>query len=332
MKTTRIFLGLVMLCGTAFGTPAPTITTTPTNGLTTVTVHARTTDGKLPVGVDCSVYRPAKNVAVYFTQMTPPLFSSVSKSEEWTFTNVPPGYYGVQLLSKNYVEDSHSSQLFSVGAGTNYSIDFVLSRGATFKGRVLDDATGKPIPNADVMGELTNGGGGFNLHTDSEGRYELPHVAGTLVIVVQTTNHVIVMQTIDVGATNEDSTVSVPDIRLQLGGWISGRVESPAGVASTFLVSYMTGIKSELQGSLPTNSAIIDTFIRADGTFRTDPLPPGTYTLHADWKPVFVAGSPMETWQATGSVSGIKVIAGQNTTNVLIPTKGIILTNSTVGR
>ena len=53
MKTTRVFLGLVMLCGTAFGTPAPTITTTPTNGPTTVTVHARTKDGKMPVGVEC---------------------------------------------------------------------------------------------------------------------------------------------------------------------------------------------------------------------------------------------------------------------------------------
>ncbi len=58
MKTTRIFLGLVMLCGTAFGAAAQTITTTPTNGPTTVIVRARTTDGKAAVGVKESAYPP----------------------------------------------------------------------------------------------------------------------------------------------------------------------------------------------------------------------------------------------------------------------------------
>jgi len=323
MKTTRIFLGLVMLCGTAFGTPAPIITTTPTNGPTTVTVHARAKDGKLPVDVSCtgsSVYYAMPSIAH-------PLPSFVGTNGDWTATNVTPWDYKVSLRSPNYAEEDRE---FVVKAGANYSIDFMLSRGATFKGRVLDDATGKPIADQPIYAFPSTRDPLGDIRTDAEGRYELPPVAGALELDVVMTNYV--AQVVKLDAAVEDSTVSVPDIRLQLGGWISGRVESPAGVASTFLVSYMTGIKSELQGSLPTNSAIIDTFIRADGTFRTDPLPPGTYTLHADWKPVFVAGSPMETWQATGSVSGIKVIAGQNTTNVFIPTKLTIQTNSTGGR
>jgi hypothetical protein len=87
----------------------------------------------------------------------------------------------------------------------------------------------------------------------------------------------------------------------------------------------------EIHGSFPTNSEICGAYGGADGIFRTGPLPPGTCTLHAEWKPAFVPGNPVETWQAKGSVSGIKVIAGQNTTNVFIPTKLTIQTNSTGG-
>ena len=52
MKTMSILHSLAVLCVANFTTTAQTITTTPTNGPTTITIHARTTDGKLPVGVN----------------------------------------------------------------------------------------------------------------------------------------------------------------------------------------------------------------------------------------------------------------------------------------
>ena len=178
MKTTRIFLGLVMLCGTAFGTPAPIITTTPTNGPTTITVHARTTDGKLPVGVSCTVIQPQGQ---FLTFPIPQPLSLIGTSVDWLATNVPTATYEVYVRGTNYAEDRNSIiQFFSVKTNTHYSIDFVLSRGATFKGRVLDDATGKPIANAILFART--GGSSQNPHTDKEGRYELSHIAGTLSI------------------------------------------------------------------------------------------------------------------------------------------------------
>jgi hypothetical protein len=317
----RILLGLVMLCGTAFGTPVPTITNTPTNGPTTVTVHARTTDGKLPVGVNFSLLEPSDT-----SPLGPPRYVSFSGTNgDWTATNVRPVDYYVFLRSPNYAEENLS---FWVRAGTNYSINFVLSRGATFKGRVLDDATGKPIADQ-LIDALPSTRGPFCISTDAEGHYKFPPIAGAPEIKTWPgTNYV--GQRIRIDEADEDSTVTVPDIRLKRGGRISGRVELPAGVESNFI--FLTEIKFELQGPLPTNSVIDDVLTDHDSTFRTDPLPPGTYTLHAGWREFAAKDVPLQSWLSTDSVSNIDVIAGQDTTNVLIPTKEIILTNSTGGR
>jgi hypothetical protein len=137
-----------------------------------------------------------------------------------------------------------------------------------------------------------------------------------------------VEQVVKLDAAGEDSTVSVPDIRLQRSGRISGRVERPADMENN---AYAL-VSLQIQGSFPTNSVICGAYGGKDGIFRTGPLPPGTGILHAEWKPAFVPGNPVETWQAKGSVSGIKVIAGQNTSNVFIPTKMIIPANDRNGR
>ena len=235
MKTTRIFLGLVMLCGTAFGIPRPVITTTLTNGPTTVTIHARTTDGKVPVDVSCIVVsgRP--------TRLPQPEFLSIlGKSGDWTATNVPPGLYVVFLESTNYIKESSSHEALDIEAGTNYTINFALSN----------------------------------------------------------------------------------------GGWISGRVERPAELES----NTYAWVNPEIQSGLPTNSAVADVDSGTDGTFRTGSLPAGTYTLHAQWEEPQWKGGSRQTWQAMGNVGNINVIVGRDTTNVFIPTKLIIQTNSTGGR
>jgi hypothetical protein len=322
MKTTSILLGVVMLCGAAFSVPAQTITTTPTNGPTTITVHARTTNGKLPVDVSCIFFPPEETQQEQQGVPMPQPLPLIGKSGDWTATNVPAGFYRVSLQSPNYV-DMLRGQPLQIEAGNNYSISFVLSRGAKFKGRVLDDATGKPIARAVVYGMT---GRIYDIRTDTEGRYVLPHIAGPLKIEALTTNHV--AQFLKLDAAAEDSTVSIPDIRLQHGGWISGRVERPAEVESN---AYAT-VSLEIQGGLPANSVIYEAYAGADDTFRAGPLPSGAYTLQAEWQGRTGKGGPPQTWQANGRVSGIKVIAGQDTTNVLISTKIIIQANDRNGR
>ena len=301
--------------------PIHTITATPTNGPTTVTLHARTKDGKLPVNV--SSIRVIRSDTPHSQDFTLGLLSFVGKDGDWTATNVAPCDYEVVLGNSNYVEDGRDFQTFRVEAGTNYTIEFVLSNGATFKGRVLDDATGKPIAGAFVHGETKTLS--HYPNTDAEGRYEISHVIGALKLGASASNYV--AQDFKLNAAGEDSTVSVPDIRLQRGGWISGRVERPANMED----NAHAFVSVEIQGSFPTNSVISGAYGGEDGIFRTGPLPPGTCTLHAEWKPAFVPGNPVETWQAKGSVSGIKVIAGQNTTKVVIPTKLTIQTNRAGG-
>ena len=132
MKTTNLLPVLLLICGMAFNASSQTITTTPTNGPTTITVHARTTDGKLPVGVDFTVspqrmYGPLPSVSR-------PLPSFVGSNGDWTATNVPPGSYRLGLTGTNYIENPPT--LLQVFAGTNYAVDLVLSQGGWISGRV----------------------------------------------------------------------------------------------------------------------------------------------------------------------------------------------------
>ena len=309
---------------------APIITTTPTNGPTTITVHARTTDGKPTAGVDCKL----SWALIHSFTLTNPLPSLVGSNGDWTATNVPPEGYGVTLQFTNYPKDQDSHASLRVFAGTNYTVDFVLSRGATFEGRVLDDVTSEPIPNPWVVERLTDFPFGNPLHTDSEGRYEVPHVAGSLEIHATPTNYV--EQVVRLDAAAEDSMVTVPDIRLKHGGWISGRIERPAEVESNVFPA-RTMIQLEFQGALPTNSAIQDVLLREGGTFHTETLPPGTYTLHtfyADrrWHGATFWGASVINDSYSEIVSNINVIMGRDTTNVFIPTKMTIQTNGAGGR
>jgi hypothetical protein len=347
MKTTRIFLGLALLCGTtfgapaptnatarasfAFGGPAPTITTTPTNGPTTITVHARMKDGKLPAGMKCIVVSMTGPVApppAVGSRREPELLNVIGTVGDWMVTNIPPGTCKVELQSTNHAQDLFGYQSLSIEAGTNYCVNFVLARGASFKGRVLDDATGKPIADIPIGNGVTVFSSG-DTYTDTEGRYELPGIVSSLVIRLGWTTNDYVHPDIKMDAADEGSTVSVPDIRLKHGGWISGRVERPAEVGG----NANAWITLEFQGSWPINSMSNYAQPHDDGTFRTDPLPPGTYTLHARWlQNPFVKDDSPQNLLALGSVSNINVIAGQDTTNVLIPTKLNVQANSTGGR
>src|SRR5208283_618838 len=103
-------------------------------------------------------------------------------------------------------------------------------RGASFKGRVLDDDTGKPIADQRIYAFCSVSDPLGDIRTDAEGRYKLPPVAGTLEIHISPTNYVAQLVRLDAG--DAESTVSVPDIRLKHGGWISGRVERPSEVES----------------------------------------------------------------------------------------------------
>jgi hypothetical protein len=138
--------------------------------------------------------------------------------------------------------------------------------------------------------------------SDAEGRYEFSHIIGSVTILPrpgtfsgnrffqrmlvssqqtlrQMRSNNYVRPIIKMDAAPDGGRVSVLGIRFQRGGWISGRVERPAELESNAIAM----VKLEIQGTVPTNSFDGGSYDGVNGTFRSYPLPPGTYTLHAEW-------------------------------------------------
>jgi len=208
----------------------------------------------------------------------------------------------------------------------------------TFKGRVLDDATGKPVADVPIryhifyerVGDHSVPGVGMNYtRTDAEGRYEGRYEPMTsslnayYAIVIEPTNYA--WQVFKVDRADIGKMASIPDARLLRGGWISGRLERPAEAKAGD--SAYVGLES--QGPLPDHSLLPLVEADRDGKFRTLLLPAGTYTLRGQWVARFMDGRmvPLVT-----SVSNIIVIAGQDMTNVIIPTNNVVYINRASGR
>lgn len=294
--------------------PAQTITSTATNGPITISIHARTSDGKLPLDAICTVVEPQGQQAAY----SPPPLPLAGSSGDWVATNVPPGYYEIWVRGTNYADDIHNIlQFFHATSGSNYSISFALSRGATFSGRVFDADTGRPVANAIILGETQFGI--RDLRTDAAGRFEIAHVTGSLRIEAQSTN--LVGQVASMEPAAEDAVVTVPDFQLHAGGWISGRITRPNDAPQG---TYAT-IKPVFEGSMPSNWIIPEALCKPDDTFLAGPLPPGPCILRVEWQQVIIKGgpNPAQRWHADGEITGIKVEAGKETTGVVIETKSV---------
>jgi 5-hydroxyisourate hydrolase-like protein (transthyretin family) len=216
------------------------------------------------------------------------------------------------------------------------------TNGPTFKGRVLDDATGTPIAGVRILymfvhdcdGECA-GDRGYVTRTDAEGRYEGVYPpqssgAGHYTIRIEPTNYV--WQVINVDKTNTAKMATIPDTRLGRGGWISGQVERPAEADDLAYVSAL--VKLESQGPLPEHTQL-HPIIARDGRFRTPLLPPGSYTLSGDWTGAIRSmDGRFDNWRVLllNSVSNVNVTVGQETANISLTTNGIVRTNRSYSR
>ena len=215
------------------------------------------------------------------------------------------------------------------------------TNGPTFKGRVLDDATGKPIADVPIHyafvfdrdgDHSVPGVRGSDTRTDAEGRYEgryePPGGAGNGHYSIETRANNYVWQAFNVDKADIGKMASIPDTRLQHGGWISGRAEHPAEAVP----DDRAFVKLESQGPLPDHSQLPLVEADRDGKFRTPLLPSGTYTLRGQWLARITNGGRVSYRPLVSSISNINVIAGQDTTNVIIPTNNVVYTNRASGR
>ena len=229
--------------------------------------------------------------------------------------------------------------IFSAAAQT---VTTTPTNGPTFKGRVLDDATGRPVAGVRILymfvhecdGECA-GDRGYVTRTDAEGRYEgvyePPGGVGTghYVIETQATNYV--WQVFNVDRADIGKMATIPDIRLRRGGWISGQVERPAEAkADDSALRFVSAlVKLESQGPLPEHTQLLPIIAR-DGRFRTPLLPPGSYTLSGDWTGAIRSmDGRFDNWRVLllNSVSNVNVTVGQETANISLTTNGIVRTN-----
>ena len=210
--------------------------------------------------------------------------------------DLPDGYYRLRI------HEGQSSGLYhyidsdllnvSVSAGTNVSDnDFQLRHAGSITGHVYD-SVGYPLENIEVVvqADYINGDNFYDWHnswTDSSGRYEIWVLESDLEIYP-----------VKIGWAADDygtaygtqiapglysataaGTVG-PDFNLELGGWITGSVETSTGLPITDHWDILEPV------TMVANGMFEDPNVRTDGSgnFRI-PVPAGTdiYFLTAGW-------------------------------------------------
>ena len=84
----------------------------------------------------------------------------------YSFEGLPPATFRLSVTLAGFVRSVHD---LSVGAGTMLTHDVRLDPGVTVSGCVVEEATGRPISNVDVLAETQ----GHRTVTDAEGRFRL---------------------------------------------------------------------------------------------------------------------------------------------------------------
>jgi len=303
-------------------------------GTATITVRARSAEGARPVGARCGIETWSQAQPPPGTTNAP-LWPTVTGADgDWVIYNVVPGRWAIMVNADGfaYTQEANAKHLevheadqridastnnrtgnrewkpVGVRAGENVLLSFTLLRGVTLTGRVIAADTGKPIKGATV------GGGAWNRcrdTTDADGRFTVKHLAPGEGVTARGNGYVAgPSRSVKV---EEGQTVAVPDIVLQRGGWISGRVvrppDAPEGVRT------YGDVFPKFDGRMPEGCITSSEHLKPDGTFQVGPLPPGSYTLKAQLS-TGKGLNPSGRWR--GEVTGIRVEIGKETKDVVI--------------
>ncbi len=294
--------GLPLFCSTA-GRAQSTMWLTKS----IVVIRAQVADGSAPEGVEARI-RPVQSDP---PTALPPEPKVEGSNGYWAVPGVVYGNWEVTLSSSNFARVNPYP--VHITGGGNYSVAFRLFRGVNLRGRVVDADSGTPLAGARLEADK------LEATTDGQGNFEIRRASpGTDSISAQATNYV--TQRTELAGTTEGAAVTVPDIRLHHGGWISGRVVLPAGAPKGTIAGVMPAIEggNGLAGAIYPEGEVSPT-----GTFRLGPLPPGSYRLRSNSHADSTNGGG--TWMAKGEIAGVKVEAGKETGNVTIKTETVLI-------
>jgi protocatechuate 3,4-dioxygenase beta subunit len=211
-------------------------------------------------------------------------------SEDGSFVldEVPPGTWEVNVDAKGYQAGRIGAIVVESGQ-TKDGVVVKLSRGSGIRGRVVDAASGRPLPDVRITSEtaggqmrmpmldLLNGGGG--VPTDADGIFEIDGLAqGRYMVAAEHPDFSDASQLVDV----KEGLASV-ELRLQAGGALGGIVISEAqrplaGARVALEPAGDGGMGGGRRGMLDEGKTGVSD---EQGRFRFDHLTAGRYRLSA---------------------------------------------------
>lgn len=227
-----------------------------------------------------------------------------------------PVEYKVAATADGYA--TQSSDFVSVG---NNGVDFVLLKGGSLSGTVLEQDTSTPIPNVTVAVEDTGPLESKRVETDEAGKFKLTELApGSLTLAIIDDYYVQVDETAAFTIRDGDET-SGAVVLAAIGGAISGRLydsETGRGIANGEIRITGNGVKIHGDGAATTNS---------DGYYAYTGLAPGQYAVRRNT----VYGYPPPWDDAGGRERRVSVRLGENSDGVDFPlAAGIRITGTVV--
>ncbi|MCS6862250.1 MAG: carboxypeptidase-like regulatory domain-containing protein, partial [Abditibacteriales bacterium] len=215
----------------------------------------------------------------------------VNKDGTFKITGILPGKYEVIARGPGLL--APAPQVVEIRANQTTPITLTTPRSGRIVGRVSSLATSQPIAGAHVYLYDPISNETLSATTDAAGHYAIERVRPGVTRVVCRHRGYALATRFDI-AVEADET-AVVDFLLTPGGAISGRVKGRLAQRA-----YDSSLQVAANGNLS-----MAAYVRADGTYRIENLPPGVYNVD-----LFLG--------TTGvlSVSGVVVEEGRETTGI----------------
>ena len=240
----------------------------------------------------------------------------------YKITGLAPGGYRVQAsapqqgLTHQFFKDTSdwdkaSNVIVNVGT-TTPNIDFTLAGGGTIAGRVMNAATGQPIPGVQI--NAFNNTGGNGTQSDSDGFYKIGGLAaGTYRVEANAPGFSVQYYN---GVAEWDNATLVEVVVGQKTGNINFSMATGGSISGTvYQADGTTPIQGAVVDAAPSqggggNNAVTD----SNGRYRIESLAPGDYQVNAR-APGF-ASQFYFTGAKSASSTSVTVTSGQDTPDI----------------
>ena len=276
----------------------------PLPGLARVTVTAHFPDGRKPETLRCQRFEPWVNKGTGpFGTAVPTV---IAGEAGFSVINITPGTWRYVIVGEDFAMEKCCWTVLDIKAGDDLKIDLPVHEGATVSGRVVRAEDGQPVEGVSVLGTARP------ATTDKNGRYVLQRVpTDQPKAMVRDENHV--AQIVEFAGVKDGEALTAPDIKLQRGGLISGRVPLQPGMPSD--LQWYGYVAPDLEGA--EQYLYRSPLEGEDHHFRVGPLPAGTYTLKALALKVDSASGTQQRFE--GRMENVRVEVGQEVKDVVIP-------------